>query len=107
MSLPKGRLQRLFYGVFFLFFAYLVGGGWVILYRSRPNDTFRSIVRFVILDFLSLFFTVLFLAVVWCLFTPKWVERIFDARARTLVLATIVLMVGLAILMAVPGIITR
>lgn len=106
LRLSRGGLHRLFYGVFFLFFACLVGGLWAILYRSQPDHTFRFIMRFVALDLLFLLVFVLLLALVWCLFAPRWVERILEMRARKLLLAAIVLVVGLVVLMALPGIMT-
>jgi hypothetical protein len=105
MSLPRGPLKRALYAVFFSIAACAVGGWWWTLYQSQPDGTFHTVLRFVLLEFVALLLSVLALAIIWCLFTPRWVEGVFNQRGRLLIVATMILGFGLSILILLTGVV--
>jgi hypothetical protein len=82
-QLPRGCLDRLVYGVVTLLALALFLSGLVVVFLEwKPDGVGGSILKAMACECLLLINTMLGLSVLWCLFTPAWVERALARRER-------------------------
>ena len=72
----------------------LLGGLLVLVYVLDRPSWVVTVILIVVEEALLAFLSVFALAVVWCLFTPRWVETLVNRFAGKLVVGSIVLGVG-------------
>lgn len=101
VDLPRGCAERAFYGIVLLLPLMLVGGGLVSVYlKWNPTTTLEHGLKFLAVQFLLLITTMICLGILWCLFTPSWVERAFARRAVVLQWA-----VGITVVLAIVALV--
>jgi len=67
----------------------------VATYFWEPTDVTWTMAKYAVGEVLFLFYSAFALVLVWCLFTPRWVERMAASNTRKIKFAAVVLVVGL------------
>lgn len=101
MDLPRGFGDRLLHGVASAFLTLFFVPFLIVTHFWAPETILWRVVKYVTQDILFLFASAFFLALVWCLFTPRWVEKLLRARTPRLVALSVILVVGLTIALVV------
>ena len=98
MRLPRSGGDRLFQGLVALPMALFIGACTLLgLLHWKPQGWIEHLIKIFVLQTGFLFFFVFFLLLVWCAFTPAWIERLLERRSKQLMAFSAVLIIGLVL----------
>ena len=96
MELP--RENRLFGGCVCLLLAVLIGFlSLLALFFWKTEGFLEGLLKFVLVETGILFIAFFLLSVIWCAFTPKWIEDLLHRRAKQALIAGAILTVVVAL----------
>ena len=105
MTLPKDPVGRFVYGVVFIPVTLFIVPITVGLYLFDPDGTHWHMLKFIGIELFSVLSIVLCLTLIWCFFAPNWVERIWEQKARHLIITIIISTCLVSLLTIFPGIV--
>ena len=92
MELPRDN--RGFCGLISFCLVFITGVlGLVAFFQWKTEGFVEGVLKFAVLETAFLFFAFFVLSVIWCAFTPRWVEELLERRAKRAMIAAGILFV--------------
>ena len=94
IDLPEKRGERFFMALACPFFALFLVMALAMVRFWEPRSILWRLAKLLIQEVLLAFTIVFVLAIIWALFTPRWVEKLANRYAGTVVFGSILLVFG-------------